>query len=233
MQYHDSTPLPRRVKDLTGQRFGRLLVVSFSHIESKSRYAIWNCLCDCGRQHQTATAYLSHGNVRSCGCLGEERRMAAVTKHGFSRHPLYAIYRTMMHRCYNPKAGAYRHYGGRGIAVCQRWRESFLSFVEDMGPKPSPDHSIDRINNDGDYCPENCRWATPKQQARNWKNRNVRYEHGGESLTLSEWAERLHIRRESIRDRINSGWPLSKALSTPPIRNREREHDGTFAPARG
>lgn len=214
MQSHDSTPLPRRVKDLTGQRFGRLLVVSFSHIESKSRYAIWNCLCDCGRQHQTATAYLSHGNVRSCGCLGEERRMAAVTKHGFSRHPLYAIYRTMMHRCYNPKAGAYRHYGGRGIAVCQRWRESFLSFVEDMGPKPSPDHSIDRINNDGDYCPENCRWATHEQQFSN--RRGSRYlSHNGQTLTMAQWSKILGISSGTIHQRLDSGWTIEQALTTP------------------
>lgn len=163
------------------------------------------------------------------------KRGKNLWKHGLTGSPEHRSWCSMMARCYSSKAGDrnYALYKGAGIKVCDRWHD-FQNFLADMGKKPAPNYSLDRHPDaSGNYEPQNCRWATPKQQARNWKNRNVRYEHGGESLTLSEWAERLHIRRESIRDRINSGWPLSKALSTPPIRNREREHDGTFAPARG
>lgn len=159
------------------------------------------------------------------------KRGENLRKHGLSGSPEHRSWGWMMARCYSSKPGdrTYALYKGAGVAVCDRWH-SFENFLADMGKRPSPKHSLDRFPDaSGNYEPGNCRWATAKEQARNWKNRNVRYEHGGEALTLSEWAERLDISRESLRDRILSGWSLERALTTPAIRKRERATDGTFA----
>ncbi len=144
------------------------------------------------------------------------------------KHPVeYRTWGRMRSRCNNPRTLDWPLYGGRGIAVCARW-DSFANFLDDMGERPAG-HSIDRIDGDGNYEPDNCRWATAKEQARNWKTRNRRLTFGGETLLLVEWAERIGLTRESLRDRIGSGWPLAKALTTPPMRKRERAPDGTFA----
>lgn len=135
----------------------------------------------------------------------------------------------MYTRCRNPKFKDYHLYGGRGITVCIRWL-SFENFFNDVGICPGKGYSLDRFpNGDGNYEPGNVRWATAVQQARNWKHRNVLYTYAGDSLTLSEWAERLRMTRESLRDRIESGWPIDKVLSTPPIRVRRRDEVGRFA----
>ena len=154
-----------------------------------------------------------------------------LRRHGKSGTPEHRAWCCMMTRCYwlRPSDKSYPWYQGAGVTVCERWH-NFSDFLADMGPKPSPKHSLDRFPNAfGNYEPGNCRWATPKEQARNWKNRNVLYEHNGEALTLSEWAERIGLRRESLRDRLQSGWTLERALTTPPVRQRKRAEDGTFA----
>lgn len=144
----------------------------------------------------------------------------------------YNAWSGMKTRCYNPQFKDWHLYGGKGITVCGRWKLAFHYFFEDVGPRPSSLHSLDRFPNpDGNYEPGNVRWATRKEQARNWSSRNRRFALGSESLTLPEWAERLGMSRESLRDRIESGWSLELALSTPPIRDRKREEDGTFAKA--
>lgn len=142
----------------------------------------------------------------------------------------YRAWQNMRTRTNNPRFKDWMLYGGRGIKCCQRWG-SFENFFADLGPKPTPAHSLDRIDSDGHYEPGNCRWATPKQQARNWKSRNRLLTFHGETLPLSAWAERLGCRRELIRDRLAMGWTVERALSTPPIRQRERSADGTFAPS--
>jgi hypothetical protein len=139
----------------------------------------------------------------------------------------------MVARCYSSKPGDrnYAFYRGAGVKVCERW-QSFENFLADMGPKPSPKHSLDRFPDaGGDYEPDNCRWATAKEQARNWKTRNRRIEFRGENLLLSEWAERLGLTRESLKGRIDTGWSVERALTTPAIRQRGRLPDGTFATA--
>lgn len=159
------------------------------------------------------------------------KRGENLRTHGLTGTPEHRAWCGMMTRCYWSKPGDrnFALYKGAGVGVDPRWHE-FLAFREDMGPKPSPRHSLDRFPDAaGNYGPGNCRWATAKQQARNWATRNVRFEHGGESLTLSEWAERLGMARESLRDRIQSGWSVERALTTPPLRHRERSPDGTFA----
>lgn len=164
--------------------------------------------------------------------LPQPKRGDCLRKHGVTKSPEHRSWLSMMTRCIwsGPERDDYHLYQGKGVKVCERWLV-FLNFLADMGPKPTPEHTLDRIDSDGNYEPQNCRWATRKEQARNWKHRNKLFAHAGESLTLSEWAERLGIARESLRDRIESGWPLHHALTTAPIRERTRNERGTFKAA--
>ena len=131
--------------------------------------------------------------------------------------PEYRIWNDMKKRCYSPSSTAFHNYGARGITVCDRWRENFDHFLTDMGPKPSPKHSIDRINNDGHYEPGNCRWTTPDVQANN-NRRNQRREHNGQTMTLAQWARTSGINRETLDSRLKRGWTMDRALHTPPSR---------------
>lgn len=132
-----------------------------------------------------------------------------------SDHPDWDIFNAMLYRCNNPRSKKYPRYGGRGITVCGRWlRGGFRVFVADMGPRPSPKHSLDRIDNDGPYSPENCRWATMTQQQRNtMRNRLLAFQ--GQTMPMSEWAERLGMNPKVLRNRLTRGWSVDRALSTP------------------
>jgi hypothetical protein len=142
-----------------------------------------------------------------------------VTKHGQSwlenRSAEYQTWNGLKGRCLNTNNNAFHSYGGRGITVCDRWKDSFEDFLADMGPRPSPKHSIDRVNNDLGYSPENCRWATKKEQGNN-RRTNVYYEYAGERLQLTTWANRIRINKTTLHMRINRyGWSIEKALTTP------------------
>lgn len=150
----------------------------------------------------------------------EEAERPLMFDATYKTRPLeYRAWSDMLTRVRNPRFKDWKLYGGRGITVCNRWL-AFSNFFADMGEKPTPKHSLDRKDSDGNYEPGNCRWATAKEQARNWKHRNRRIEFRGENLLLLEWAERIGISRESLRDRINSGWSIEKALLTPPPSRR-------------
>lgn len=200
-----------RVIDRTGHRYERL--VALERLPAKSRTdtnARWFCRCDCGRSTVAYGQDLARGKVKSCGCLNAER----IMQHGMSHLHVYAVWQAMLQRCENPNAQSYENYGARGISVCEKWHK-FEGFFADMGNRPSG-YSLDRIDNDGDYCKENCRWAVTKQQANN-QRRNRCIDFNGERLTLSEWADRTGLGWSTIRNRLDQyGWSVEKALTTPP-----------------
>jgi hypothetical protein len=170
--------VPARV-DLTGRAFGRLTVIAralCSTLTSGRRLTAWVCRCACGAVVDVPTQQLASGRTKSCGCLRVDLGHAKRRTHGESSpghwSPEYRAWSGLIQRCTNPKNTDWANYGGRGITVCDRWRRSFEAFLADMGRKPTPSHSIDRKDVDGNYEPGNCRWATPSQQASNRRRRS-------------------------------------------------------------
>lgn len=217
MANHEFIPVPEQVKDISGQRFGRLVVVGFSH--TKRWRAYWYCRCACGTVKSIRGDSLRSGRIVSCGCYNREIRIpasvAASTTHGMSGTPEHNAWKAMKGRCDNPNNREYPYYGGRGIQVCARWRESFETFYADMGPRPSRKHSLDRIDNDGDYSPDNCRWATRIMQANN-KSSNRILEFNGKRQTIAEWSRETGISEKNITGRLNRrGWSIERTLTTP------------------
>ena len=199
-----------RFEDLTGQRFNRLLVIERTDGSSK-KHTYWKCRCDCGKETVVASQKLKNGRTKSCGCYSKDR----ATKHGKQNTRIYKIWRCMKSRCSNPRFTAYERYGGRGIKVCEEWRNSFEAFYEwAMAHGYSNELTIDRIDNDGDYRPENCRWITMKEQSNNTSANHI-IEYNGETHTISEWSDILHISKKTLANRIDRGWEVDRAFTEP------------------
>ena len=200
MTYEILTDLHGKAKDLSGQSFGRLTAIA--PVDRNKHSGIkWLCICECSSDLVVISNNLTRGNTTSCGCLNKELH----TTHGLSDTPEYRSWLSMIHRVTKPNDGRYNYYGGRGIRVCSRWIKSFENFYADMGKRPSQKHSIDRINNNGDYEPRNCRWATQKEQCRNMRTNRL-IEHNGETRCVAEWAEIKSISYQALLNRLNRGW---------------------------
>lgn len=179
--------------DRTGQRVGRWVVEGYAGV-SNGRLHYWRCRCECGAVENIYTTNLSAGDTLDCGC----------SKRKLHDEPLYAVWCAMKQRCTNPNDAGFHRYGGRGITVCERWQASFYNFEEDMGPKPSPKHSVERLDNNGPYSPENCAWRTMKEQCKN-KRSNVLVEHNGKKITVKQLSEETGLPYSTLLARANAG----------------------------
>lgn len=169
-------------------------------------------LCECGNTRVRIISVVKYGRSTHCGC-----KTSGPKKHNMSKSPEYRSWKSMKDRCYRKKNRAYHNYGGRGITVCDRWMDKekgFENFYEDMGPRPSKDHSIDRINNDRNYDKQNCRWATQKQQANNKGNNRI-IEFDGIKYTVSEFSELHDMSHSVVLDRLDSNWSIEEIINTP------------------
>lgn len=198
-------------KDMTGLVFGKLTVIRRKD-GVQAKVAFWVCRCECGREAIVQGGKLRRGHTRSCGCLVSEHTTAMKTTHGGSKTREYKIWKGMIYRCENPKAKRWERYGGRGISVCERWRNSFPNFLADMGPRPSPEHSIERKDSNGNYEPDNCIWATATEQSKN-TSRNLMFTHEGKTLCLSDWARHFKIRIDTLWYRLKAGKSFAESVS--------------------
>lgn len=207
------------MKDLTGLTFGRLTVVKLVRSHGENHY--WLCRCSCGKESTPTGASLRRGNTKSCGCLHREIISEYSKKHGMHSSKIYKRWGAMKSRCNNPNARYYRNYGLRGIKVCDRWQYSFENFYADMGDPPTPKHTLDRINNNGNYEPSNCRWATRGEQQSNMR-RNVLISYKGRTMTASQWSRDLNITLATIYGRVKRGLNPAKILSKKRLPNSQK-----------
>lgn len=207
------------LKDLTGQRFGRLTVISRAENTAQGQ-ARWLCECDCGKRKKVNGQHLRNGSVVSCGCSRAEkaskRAVERNTTHGLRHTRLYRIYRCMLFRCYNSSHKYYSRYGGRGISICDEWKNDFSLFAEWALKNGYNDTlSIDRIDVNGNYEPNNCRWVTNKVQSEN-RTDNIIYEVNGKSAALSYWCDFYSKKYATVYSRLKSGWTIEEALELVP-----------------
>lgn len=213
----EAHPIPTSAtfKNLTGKTFGRLRVISFAG--RKGNLSQWNVLCDpilggCGTERKVLAGNLHKGHTKSCGCLAKEEAATRGITHGRTGTSEYYTYGSMIGRCHRATDPNYKHYGGRGIFVCERWLKSFENFYADMGPRPTPRHTIDRIDNNKGYSPENCRWITMAEQSRNRRS-NILITINGETKCATDWAKLNGLRPALVVQRIRrDGWSPELAL---------------------
>lgn len=200
-----------KVKDLTNKRFGRLTAKKRL---GKNNYHVylWECVCDCGNTKVANTNSLMTGNVSSCGCLAKEVLLSRSTTHGLSSHRLYRIHQDMIRRCYNPNNKGYKYYGGRGIKVCDEWRDFVVFYAWAISHGYEAGLTIERIDNDGDYSPENCRWITQNEQCRNRRSSRL-ITFRGETKCLMDFTDELGLPYHKIKRRLYRGWSVTDAFT--------------------
>jgi len=209
--------------NLTGQRFSRLVVIKRAE-NDKQKLTQWLCQCDCGQQTIVRGSQLKNNSIRSCGCLYRESRKNNQYgyKHGYSNSRIYHTWNLMLQRCTNPNHTAYKNYGGRGIQVCEAWLK-FEGFLQDMVERPYG-MTLDRINNDGNYCKENCKWSTWQEQQRN-RNNNKLITINGVDKCLAEWCEIYNLPYGRTLDRIRYGWTPEEALELQSKKKWQRKNE--------
>lgn len=195
--------------EINGKKFGRLTVIEF--VEMRGKYRFYKCICECGKFKIIRSSHLKSGNTISCGCFRKELGERSKT-HGKESSKVYQVWTNMLQRCYNPNDRKFKNYGGRGIIVCDRWHK-FENFYADMGDPPY-EKSLDRINNDGFYCLENCRWATRIEQMNNRRN-SVKITYLGETKGIREWERQLGFPKDKITKRLKAGWSVEDAITLP------------------
>ncbi len=199
---------------LVGGRFGRLTIVGIDDAKTKKSGVVFICDCDCGKRTKVyGLSRLKAGVVRSCGCYGKDQRLKSVRSHGKTGSSEYVSWCNMRRRCYDPSVESFKHYGGRGITVCDLWRESFENFFADMGNRPKG-KLLDRIDNDGNYEPDNCKWSTRREQ--NYNRRiTIKIEWRGETRTIGDWAEITGLSWSRIWSRYYRGMTGKQIFETP------------------
>jgi hypothetical protein len=200
--------------DLKGLRFGRLAVIE-QNGKTNTGFRKWDCICDCGASVNVAGTSLTSGNTTSCGCYLREQKskqMKARKRHGMSRTPEHGAWLDMRRRCEDANRAQFKDYGDRGISVCKRW-QVFENFYADMGSRPSPRHSVGRINNNKGYSPSNCRWETPEQQSLNRRS-NLLVTAYGRTGPLSTFIDNPEDYK-LVHKRLARGWPVELALKLP------------------
>lgn len=205
-------PNPRKARnfnDLEGQQFGKLLVVGYAGRDTLTR---WVCKCDCGTLCVKSMNALKAYPVNHCGCSRPHKRARPEFRSHKVDVPEFRVWMSMKERCGNPKLGAYQNYGGRGISVCLRWLESFDNFLADLGPRLSDQHSLERVDNNGNYEPSNCVWATRSEQNNNRRNNRL-ITLNGDTKTLTQWCKERHISFNKVNGRLRIGWSAEKALT--------------------
>lgn len=203
-------------------RYGMLVVAGEPVLQGK--YLKYPMRCDCGGETWTTSTSLVRGMTRSCGCVHITH---GETRNGKSS-PEYLSWKSMKQRCNDPKATGYQNYGGRGIRICERWAQ-YENFLADMGRRPTPDHSLDRIDNDRDYEPGNCRWATPLEQTEN-RRVSCRLTIRGETLLVTQWAKRGAVCCGTLKGRLRAGWDPERAVFLPPTRRQTKFKKSASAP---
>lgn len=199
----------KRIEVKVGEKFGRWKVIKEVSPHPTSGNRMIYCQCQCGSLVTVRLADMVAGRSKSCGCISIER----TTTHGCSKNPLYIIWKGMLRRCYSKKSDSYSHYGGRGISVVKDWHnlKTFIKWGE-RGYKPG--RTIERKDSNGNYCPENCIWATPKEQNNN-RSSNRLLEFDGKKMNMSQWADLFGINRKTLANRLRLGWNFGKAINTP------------------
>lgn len=215
--------MPKERIDLRGKRIGRLTVLEpdgFKTTASGSRQYFWKCLCDCGTECRVDGCCLRRASTVSCGCYAKD----LSTTHELSGHYIYSVWLGMKQRCYNKNSSCYKDYGARGIRICESWLESPANMLRDLGERPTSKHTIERKNNDGNYEPGNCVWATRAEQNENTRQTKL-LTHKGITLSIAKWGRRLGVGRDLIRNRLKLGWSVAEALDTPRLKYGVKRHN--------